>query len=126
MLPHTFADDKLGTLGTGLQGYIDDVPYEALVKIFGEPNGETDGYKIDALWILRTPVGVATIYNYKTGKNYLGKEGIPVKEIKNWNVGGARRAVVLYVVETITNWLKGTLVLNEEEAKKELKKLLTK
>lgn len=72
--------------GTHLCGYL-DVSYEALVAALGEPlEGE---YKTDAEWHLRFPDGdIATIYNYKTGPNYLGAEGTPVDEIRDWHVGG--------------------------------------
>ena len=73
--------------GTHLQGYV-DVTYARLRKIFGEESELGDDYKCDANWEVQTPFGVATIYNYKDGKNYLGKDGMAVKDITEWHVGG--------------------------------------
>jgi hypothetical protein len=72
--------------GTSLQGYI-TTDYATLVKVFGEPT-TNDGYKTDAEWVLTDGDVVATIYNYKTGRNYLGEEGIPTESIKDWHIGG--------------------------------------
>lgn len=63
--------------------------YQTLVKIFGEPSGHHDNIKSDAEWIIEFEDGtIATIYNYKDGKNYLGDRGTPIELIKHWNVGG--------------------------------------
>jgi hypothetical protein len=77
--------------GTSLQGEI-DISYRDLVAVFGKPHTKGDGSKVDAEWILQfnTP-GVdiiATIYNYKDGKNYLGRDGLPVSKIREWHIGG--------------------------------------
>ena len=74
--------------GTCLQGYINGSYYE-LVDAFGPPIGGTDEYKTDAEWllILNDDV-VATIYNYKSGKNYLGANGLNVEDIDRWHIGG--------------------------------------
>ncbi len=64
------------------------IDYSKLVKTFGEPNAETDDYKTDAEWHITTPHGIGTIYNYKNGRNYLGKEGTETEEITNWHIGG--------------------------------------
>ena len=62
--------------------------YQTLVDTFGEPT-KSDEYKVDAEWIIESPDGVvATIYNWKNGKNYLGNEGLDTVNIINWNVGG--------------------------------------
>jgi len=73
--------------GTHLQGGL-NTTYQALCRTFGEPEEETDGYKVDAEWYVDTPFGMATIYNYKDGKNYLGDEGMELDEITDWHVGG--------------------------------------
>lgn len=79
--------------GTCLQGGI-DISYAELVKKLGEPtNG--DGYKVDAEWEIKFGDGtVATIYNYKDGKNYNGKEGLDVEEIRDWHIGGNKKDAV--------------------------------
>ena len=74
--------------GTSLQGYI-YATYADLVAAFGEPHTNGDGYKVDAEWILQFADGtIATIYNYKDGKNYMGDDGEAVESITDWHVGG--------------------------------------
>jgi hypothetical protein len=73
--------------GSSLVGYV-DVPYQMLVETFGEPS-ENDGHKVDAEWCLEFKDGtIATIYNYKSGRNYLGPQAPPVEEIIHWHIGG--------------------------------------
>ena len=80
-------------IGSSLQGYV-QVPYATLVAIFGPPHSN-DGYKVDAEWILILASGnVASIYNYKDGKNYNGESGLAVELITDWHVGGKEKAVV--------------------------------
>ena len=79
--------------GTSLQGHI-QCSYDHIVKILGEPNEPTDDYKTDACWSINTPEGIATIYNWKDGRNYLGEDGQDVKDIINWNIGGKKKEVV--------------------------------
>jgi len=76
------------------------VPYARLVEIFGEPD-EGDGYKVDAEWVLTLPGGiVATIYNWKDGPAYCGRDGTPVEQIRHWHVGGKKREA-LWLVQQI-------------------------
>lgn len=79
--------------GTSLQGRV-KASYDDLVKAFGEPV-LCEGFKTDAEWIIEfrdvekfNEVVVATIYNYKNGKSYLGEAGKEVEDITDWNVGG--------------------------------------
>lgn len=73
---------------TSLQGYI-NTNYATLVGCFGEPTCDGDGYKVDAEWIITFADGVvATIYNWKNGKNYCGEEGYEVEDITDWHIGG--------------------------------------
>lgn len=66
-----------------------DISYNELVRILGgEPNRETDGYKTDAEWAVLFDGTPFYIYNYKTGKNYLGAEGLPTNKIRDWHIGG--------------------------------------
>jgi hypothetical protein len=89
--------DTLGS-GTCLQGEI-DISFAELVEKFGE-SGETDGYKVDAEWKLKfEDGGVATIYNYKSGKNYNGEEGLETEDIRDWHIGGCDRKAVERVYE---------------------------
>ena len=80
--------------GTCLQGYI-DADYKTLCKVFGKEDSDGDGYKTDAEWCLQFSDGVvATIYNYKDGKNYNGAVGLAKSKITDWHVGGhSARAV---------------------------------
>lgn len=93
-------DDYSIVNGTCLQGYL-HCSYKQLTKAFGEP-GLSDGYKTDAEWIVRFDDGtVASIYNWKNGKNYCGPEGLNTEDITEWNIGGhsARsEALVRFVV----------------------------
>lgn len=81
--------------GTHLQGLI-NIDYDKLVKLFGLPiQLESDGYKIDAEWVLKFEDGkIATIYNWKDGHNYLGRYGKEVEDITEWHIGGHDSIVV--------------------------------
>lgn len=86
--------NKFGSGTICLQGTI-DADYQDLVRVFGRPNGETDGYKVDVEWWLETDDGdLLTIYNYKDGKNYCGANGLDVDYIRDWHIGGSSRGVV--------------------------------
>lgn len=88
------------TNGTCLQGYI-AADYKDLVNLFGEP-GIGDEYKIDAEWCLEFADGtIATIYNWKDGKNYNGDEGKAVDEITEWHIGGKSDRAVMAVQEVV-------------------------
>ena len=87
------------TSGTHLQGHV-NATYEELVRVFGEPNGYSDGYKTDVEWafnITRNGRQVATIYNWKNGPNYMGGAGIPVDKITRWHIGGFTQLAVKWV-----------------------------
>jgi hypothetical protein len=79
--------------GSCLQGEI-TAGYAELVSLFGKPH-EGDGYKVDAEWDIRFEDGtVATIYNWKSGKNYCGEDGTPTEQITDWHVGGDHKRCV--------------------------------
>jgi hypothetical protein len=89
----THNDKQIDLNGTHLQGYV-ITTFAKLIEIFGEPM-EGDGYKVDAEWGIEFDDGsVATIYNYKDGKNYCGDEGLDVKDISDWHIGGLDKSVV--------------------------------
>lgn len=96
-------DNNINISGTSLMGEI-DCSYALLKRLFGEPC-EGDEYKIDAQWCLKFPCGtIATIYNYKTGKNYNGREGQATSRIRDWHIGGhSEKAVELVKDYIITN-----------------------
>ena len=84
-------DDLINISGTYYQGTI-SANYIDLVDTFGDPM-EGDNYKTDAEWVVSFTVGdsqtvIATIYNWKNGKNYCGRDGDDVLDIREWNVGG--------------------------------------
>ena len=89
------SDKNLSTSGTCLQGYI-EADHKLLVKLFGKSHNHDD-YKSDAEWYLDTPYGIATIYNYKDGKNYLGDEGDAIEDITEWHIGGTNKNVSAYL-----------------------------
>jgi len=81
---------------TSLIGYLYGVKYGDLVKCFGEPidsgnQGDLGGCKSYVNWNIKfhdDDNTVATIYDYKVGKCYLGEEGVSLDEINDWHVGG--------------------------------------
>jgi len=93
--------------GGSLQGYI-NISYAKLVEALGEP-GESDGYKTDAEWSVEFVGGdIASIYNYKDGRNYLGEEGLAVEDITEWHIGGTSKDVVRYLTSHLLNpWPPG-------------------
>lgn len=98
--PQVYPDEKLDSAYTSLQGYV-TCKYTHIVEVFGLPNSKGDGYKVAAEWILSTPAGVATLYNYKNGKNYNPRYGLKVENITDWHIGGKSEAVVQYVQEAL-------------------------
>ena len=90
------------TNGTHLQGYI-NCSYDEITSAFGYPLS-TDylDSKTDAEWDIEFDDGtVATIYNYKNGKSYLGAEGLNLCDMKQWNVGGHDKSAVNRVLDAI-------------------------
>ena len=89
--------------GTSLQGYI-KASYEQLLKAFGAPNPNLcDNYKTDVEWAFKFADGtVATLYNWKNGKNYLGEaEGLELNDIYEWHVGGFSEKAVARLLEKL-------------------------
>ena len=89
--------------GTFLQGYI-KASYEQLVKTFGEPHDPNgDNYKTDVEWAFEFADGtIATLYNWKNGKNYLGEaEGLELNDIYEWHVGGFSEKAVAKLLEKL-------------------------
>lgn len=74
-------------MGTNGKGQI-DIDFWSLLATFGDPM-EGEDYKVDAQWFIEFEDGtVASIYNFKNGRNYLGDEGKDVEDIGTWNFGG--------------------------------------
>ena len=94
---------------SSLQGYI-NAPIEHLECIFEDHTCIHDE-KSDAEWALEFKengsITIATIYNYKDGKNYLGDDGFDLNQIKSWHIGGfgvnAYNKVLEKLVEAFPN-----------------------
>ena len=88
--------------GTSLQGYI-KASYEQLLKAFGPPNPNLcDNYKTDVEWAFEFADGtIATLYNWKNGKNYNGDDGLELNHIYEWNVGGKSEKAVSRLLEKL-------------------------
>ncbi len=88
--------------GTSLKGYI-NCSYDDLTKAFGYPlESGFDDFKSDAEWHIQFEDGkVATVYNYKNGKNYLGELGFHACDITQWHIGGNSKEVVQRVADLI-------------------------
>ena len=83
--------------GTCLQGYI-DISFNDIVEKLGDFDDNYDDGKSDAEWtIVFNDGSVASIYNYKDGKNYNGAEGLETDEITDWHIGGKDKSVVAKV-----------------------------
>jgi hypothetical protein len=94
--------------GTELVGYL-NCSYQELVDRFGKPlSAGFDDCKSDAEWHIKFEDGaVATIYNWKNGRNYLGDEGMYPWEIMDWNIGGLTGEVVERIKELIKEDITG-------------------
>ncbi len=91
---------KVNLAGTYLQGlFPDKTKYADLVRVFGQPNGELKGFDVDAEWCGQIDGEVFAIYNYKTGRNFLGKSGLPVEEITDWHIGAHSEVVANKLVK---------------------------
>jgi len=96
----THNDKSINVGGTSLMGYI-TVTFEKLVDTFGEPT-KSDGYKSDAEWDIEFKDGtVATIYNWKNGRNYNGCDGEEVESIIDWHIGGKDKNAVHLITKAL-------------------------
>jgi hypothetical protein len=91
---------SITTTGSSVVGNV-DVTYKELKSLFGTPIKSDDG-KTDASWQIKFSDGtVASIYNWKNGKAYLGEIGKPVEKITNWHVGGFGTEALVLVQLTL-------------------------
>lgn len=96
----THNDKEIRTGETSLVGEL-TLNYNDIKKVFGEPHG-SDGYKSDAEWEIEFEDGVvATIYNWKDGKNYNGASGTPKTKIKEWHIGGHSSQAVQNIIKVM-------------------------
>lgn len=94
--------------GTSFQGYI-YARYDQLCLAFGEPCIPNSlDKKTDAEWIINTPHGVATIYNYKNGKRYMGKSGLDISIICEWHVGAKNIEAFEWIKSELYNSIGST------------------
>ncbi len=102
----THNEKEINVNYTSLVGEI-DISYRQLVKLFGRPSDNFDHYKSDAEWSIEFEDGkVATIYNYKDGKNYNGKQGIAKSRIRDWHIGGHDKDAYDRVVQIVSLFLR--------------------
>ena len=104
---HEWKNTNLSSVieGTSKQGSM-LAKYEDVVSVYGKPITRLPDNKIDALWLVDTNAGIATIYNYKDGTAYLGKNGLDYKDIKRWHIGGHTTDVVKKIVEPLHGYIK--------------------
>jgi hypothetical protein len=96
-------DKNIKVSGTCFMGTL-RATYSQIVSKLGSPDDSFDSYKTDAEWVIEFEDGtVATIYNWKDGKNYCGESGLDVSEITEWHIGGCRPHVETWVVDYIHN-----------------------
>ena len=94
---------KIQTDGTFLQGTV-CIDYNTLVEKLGTPKILKECAKVDVVWELeiyptvktKKPI-IGTIYNWKNSKKYLGENGLDVKDITLWHIGGFDDKSVKYV-----------------------------
>ena len=79
--------------GTFGQGTI-EVSFKEIFDKRGPCHWDGEGYKIDAEWAIKSGDTIATLYNWKNGKNYLGDQGLEVQDITEWNIGGNSKEAV--------------------------------
>lgn len=90
--------------GTSFQGHV-NAHYSQLVEMFGEPYTNPDSHKTDVEWIVSTPYGPATIYNYKNGYSYLGVSGLKLDEMDEWHVGGKNGESYEWIMQRLSSQL---------------------
>tara|TARA_R110000824_G_scaffold137843_3_gene302556 strand:- start:791 stop:1150 length:360 start_codon:yes stop_codon:yes gene_type:complete len=104
--------------GTSLTGYV-TIDYDTLVEALGPPVADNDGYKVDAEWHLTFTeegghtLGFVTIYNYKTGRNYLKEDGQDVEDITTWHIGSKSPTPLFLLQEYFEeNDIRGSITLD--------------
>jgi len=107
-------DKSIDIQGTCFQGGF-VATYDKIVSKIGPPHISYDGYKTDAEWAIEfEDETIATIYNWKDGKNYRGEDGLEVGDITEWHIGGE----VGNVVEWVTDLIKDSWPVFDEVRRK--------
>ena len=84
----THNDVIIETSGTSLVGEI-KLDYYDILNRLGNPVKFGGGNKVSAEWEIEFYDGtVATLYNWKNGRNYCGEDGLELHQIDEWHVGG--------------------------------------
>lgn len=92
----------ISAIGTCLMDYVTS-DYANIVRVFGEPT-DCDSYKVDVEWVIQFSDGkIATIYNWKNGKNYCGGAGLNPEDIREWHIGGNSSEVVSRIQKLLNN-----------------------
>ena len=87
--------------GTSFRGYI-KARYSQLIELFGEPYTDTNNHKTDVEWVITTPDGPATIYNYKNGHSYMGESGLTLEVMDEWHIGGKNGESYEWVIQRLS------------------------
>lgn len=74
------------------------IEYADLCELFGAPDGPSGDGKVKAEWILRTPEGVGSIYDYKSD--------IAPENNTDWHIGG-NSLIAGYIEAAISRYQKG-------------------
>jgi len=77
-----------------------------LAQVFGYPDVSVMSSAIDALWQGEIDSEAFTIYNYRTGKAYLGEKGPPIDKITEWHIGGSSLGVVQKLIDYFNERMK--------------------
>ena len=79
---------------TSLKGSI-KTSYNNILNKLGPSQKDFDNFKVDAEWTIKWEDGeIATLYNWKNGRNYCGDYGDRLEDIMDWNIGGFNYDVV--------------------------------
>jgi hypothetical protein len=79
---------------TSLKGSI-KTSYNNILNKLGPSQKDFDNSKVDAEWTIEWEDGeIATLYNWKNGRNYCGNYGDRIEDIINWNIGGFNHDIV--------------------------------
>ena len=102
----THNDKKINVGNTSLAGEI-YATFEQLLGKFGTPLGQSVDNKVDVEWHVEvesheSPI---TIYNWKNGVAYLGKDGLNPTDVTTWNIGARQNGKFLApeTIQTILN-----------------------
>lgn len=92
---------------SSFQGQLKNLSLKQIERAFGPASivrAPLDNYKTDAEWAMKfhdADNTIATIYNWKNGRNYLGSEGLDVEDVVLWHVGGFSPDAVTRVCEVL-------------------------